>query len=255
MKYTVVRDDISKFAADAIVLPANTALKEGSGTSNAIFKKAGRKELKKACAEASAKYKKIYVGEAIPTLAYNLDAAFIIHAVTPKWIDGKHQEYELLSSAYYSALREADLLSCKTIAIPLLSSGNNGFDMHASYEMAVQTIEAYRPENKLEMVYLIVYGKRVMSMLRRLQVPVQENIDDIYILSQDEKYRAPIIEAAVYLKNLGATILEDNLKSLQAQLEDEKGREELVKKAIQMAKKYLPVVLNLIAKKQGIPKK
>ena len=35
MKYTIVRDDISLFDADAIVLPANPGLKEGSGTSSA----------------------------------------------------------------------------------------------------------------------------------------------------------------------------------------------------------------------------
>ncbi|MGI6110480.1 MAG: hypothetical protein ACOYB8_11655 [Eubacteriaceae bacterium] len=41
MKFEVVRDDITRMSADAIVLPANSKLKPGSGTSKAIFEKAG----------------------------------------------------------------------------------------------------------------------------------------------------------------------------------------------------------------------
>ena len=105
MEYKIVRDDISKFSADAIVIPANPLLKEGSGTSNAIFSKAGKKELKKACSDVVNRLGQIYVGTAVPTLAFKMDADFIIHAVTPRWIDGQHNEYELLSSAYYASKR------------------------------------------------------------------------------------------------------------------------------------------------------
>lgn len=49
MNFDVVQNDITNMMVDAIVLPANEKLKEGSGTSKAIFTKAGRKELIKAC--------------------------------------------------------------------------------------------------------------------------------------------------------------------------------------------------------------
>mgnify|MGYP003292808371 CR=1 FL=1 len=49
MKFKIIRNDISNMEADAIVLPANSWLKIGSGTSKAIFDKAGRKELEEAC--------------------------------------------------------------------------------------------------------------------------------------------------------------------------------------------------------------
>ena len=48
MDFEIVRNDITNMKADAIVLPANTYLKEGSGTSQAIFEKAGRAKLEKA---------------------------------------------------------------------------------------------------------------------------------------------------------------------------------------------------------------
>ena len=49
MTIEIVRNDITNMKADAIVLPANKYLKEGSGTSKAIFEKAGRAQLEKAC--------------------------------------------------------------------------------------------------------------------------------------------------------------------------------------------------------------
>ena len=124
MPFKIVRNDITKMQVDAIVLPANPQLKEGGGTSKAVFAAAGRSKLKEACAE----YGHCDVGAAVPTPAFGLNAQYILHAVTPRWKDGNHEEYELLSSAYLSALKLADIMQCQSVAIPLLASGHNGFD-------------------------------------------------------------------------------------------------------------------------------
>lgn len=94
MQFEMIRNDITSMSVDAIVLPANSRLKEGSGTSKAIYERAGRKELEKACKAALKEYGKIYVGGSVPTLAFNLNADFIIHSVVPKWIDGQHTKNE-----------------------------------------------------------------------------------------------------------------------------------------------------------------
>ena len=51
MKFEIVKSNIINIPADAVVLPANTSLKEGSGASRAIFEAAGRKKLTQACKE------------------------------------------------------------------------------------------------------------------------------------------------------------------------------------------------------------
>ena len=51
MNFVVVRNDITNMKVDAVVLPANKYLKEGSGTSKAIFEKSGRAKLEKACSD------------------------------------------------------------------------------------------------------------------------------------------------------------------------------------------------------------
>jgi len=51
MDFKILKGDILDASADAMVLPANPKLKEGSGVSELIFKAAGRKQLSKKCDE------------------------------------------------------------------------------------------------------------------------------------------------------------------------------------------------------------
>lgn len=139
MKFELVNTNIVNISADAIVLPANTRLKEGSGTSRAIFEAAGRKQLTQACRNIGT----CSVGSAVPTLAYDLNAKYIIHAVVPKWKGGEEGEYELLGSAYASSLNVADVMGCESIAFPLLASGNNGFDREFAFQIAEDSIESF----------------------------------------------------------------------------------------------------------------
>ncbi len=239
MKYTIIRDDISLFSADAIVLPANPMLKEGSGTSKAIFEKAGSKQLKKACSDVVKRYGKIYVGAAMPTLAFDLEANYITHAVNPKWIDGNHNEYELLSAAYLSSLEQADLLGCESLAIPLLSSGNNGFDMEVSFEIADRVISQYNPKNKLADVFLIIYGRYVTAMLREKNISFKENINDLYIFGKDEKYRTPVEKAVRFMGDTSILFLETAMNLCQEKINDPEFRKHVLKKGAEIAKQEI----------------
>ena len=49
MPFLMIRNDITKVTADAIVNPANRNLLQGSGTSRAIYQVAGEQELTAAC--------------------------------------------------------------------------------------------------------------------------------------------------------------------------------------------------------------
>lgn len=178
MNFKVQRNDITSIAADAIVIPANTKLKEGSGVSAAVFERAGRKQLTQAC-KAMAPIK---VGQAIPTSAFNLPSKLTIHAVVPKWRNGKHKEYEQLSQAYLSALVMADQIGCESLAFPLLASGNMGFDLNLAAEIAVGSIAAFKPEESLRDVVLVTYGDDATNKLRELGYEVEEYIDQDYVM-------------------------------------------------------------------------
>lgn len=55
MDFSIIKTNIVNIVADAIVLPANTMLKEGSGVLTVIFEAAGRKKLRKSVNDGSRK--------------------------------------------------------------------------------------------------------------------------------------------------------------------------------------------------------
>lgn len=172
MELQVVKGDITSMKVDAVVLPANTALKEGSGASQAIFEKAGRKELTAACKQLAP----VEVGSAIATPAYNLSAQYILHAVVPKWQGGGKNEYALLSSAYLSCLSVADAMGCESIAFPLLAAGNNGFNMKLAAKIAQESILNYTAGNTLKTVFLVVYNEAAKVIMVGMGIPVAPTI-------------------------------------------------------------------------------
>ena len=104
---------------DAIVNAANEALAAGGGVCGAIFKAAGYKELQAACD----KYAHCNTGDAVITPGFKLKAKYVIHAVGPRYRDGKHGEPERLQSAYKKALELAVQNKCHSIGFPLISAG------------------------------------------------------------------------------------------------------------------------------------
>ena len=95
MPFLMIRNDITKVAADAIVNPANRNLLQGSGTSRAIYQAAGEQELTAACEAIG----RCDLGRAVCTPAFGLPAKYIFHAVCPAWHGGFIGEAKQLAGA------------------------------------------------------------------------------------------------------------------------------------------------------------
>lgn len=188
MDFKVVRNDITDMEVDTIVLPANTRLRVGRGASMAIFNKAGQNELEKACRQIYEDYQGRHVelepGMTVATPAFALPSKVILHTIVPRWRDGAHGEYGQLSKAYLSALSLADSMGFKSIAFPLLASGNNGFDTDVAIEVAVASIKAYQQTDRLSEVFIVVFEASAAKKMRDLGYDVQEYIDQLYVLEQ-----------------------------------------------------------------------
>ena len=230
MKFSVVKANIVNLNVDAIVLPANEQLREGSGASRAIFKAAGRMSLTKACKEIG----HCNMGSAVPTRGYNLKSKYIVHAVVPRWVDGEHGEYDLLSSAYLASLNIADIMRCESIAFPLLASGNNGFDKELAIQIAKESISQFEGEN-LKEVYLVVFDDSVEILMRMQGYDVTVPSEQLAIDERKAEQRAKFHQLFVDGKDAAQKALDDQVHKALEWLKDEENQEKLLNWGIAIA--------------------
>ena len=129
----------------AIVNPANEQLDHAGGAAAAIAKAAGPQlqGFSSALVQQQPE-KRVPTGTAVFTSAFNLvKNTIVVHAVGPRWTDGKHNEGKLLAAAVASALGQCDKADVDSVAIPPISSGIFGFPIHAATDIIVDTTRKY----------------------------------------------------------------------------------------------------------------
>lgn len=170
--FQIIRDDITKIKAEAIVNTANPAVKVGPGVDTAIYNAAGRDWLIK----ERAKIGDLAVGEVAVTPAGNLNAKFIFHESGPTWYDGNHHEAELLRQCYDKCLNLALQYKCESIAFPLLASGFYGFPKDISLRIAIDAFRTFLSEHELE-IYLVVYDDQSVRLSETMFDGVRSFVD------------------------------------------------------------------------------
>lgn len=184
MPFQIIRNDITKVRADAIVNTANPEPVYGGGTDAAIYRAAGEEKLLR----ERRKIGRINAGEVAVTPAFGLQAKYIIHTVGPVWIDGNHREYELLASCYRKSLLIARQLECKSIAFPLISTGVYGFPKDKALDIALDQISAFMEDSEMD-VTLVVFDRRAFDLSASLQEGVRQFINENYVAArEDEEY-------------------------------------------------------------------
>ena len=174
MPFRIIRNDITKVKADAIVNTANPEVAIGGGVETAIYSAAGKEKLLDA-------RKKIGIlqppGEVGVTEAFDLAAKYIIHVISPRWKGGNKGEIKCLRDCYEKALKTAKDYGCESIAFPLLATGTYGFPKEVGVQVAVDAFTAFLEEYEME-ITLVVFESEAVSISGKLVEEVRSFIDD-----------------------------------------------------------------------------
>lgn len=190
MPFKIIRNDIARVKADAIVNTANPHPVIGNGTDAAIYRAAGEDALLAARKEIG----ELEPGQAVQTPAFGLDAQYIIHVVGPMWIDGTHGEGDILRACYKNALSLALSLSCESIAFPLLASGVYGFPKKEALDIALSEIGSFLLVHDMD-VMLVVFDRTSVVLSTALMGDIDEFINEHAVATlQSQEYCPAVIE-------------------------------------------------------------
>jgi O-acetyl-ADP-ribose deacetylase (regulator of RNase III) len=160
----LLKGDITKIKADAIVNAANNSLLGGGGVDGAIHRTAGPLLL-----EFTKKLGGCPTGKAKISPGFNLPAKYIIHTVGPIWQGGYNKEEELLHSAYYESMQIASKNKIKTIAFPNISTGVYNFPKEKAAKIALSAIDDFLSKHsEIEKVYFVTFDNENYKIYHKL---------------------------------------------------------------------------------------
>lgn len=153
----LIKGDITKVRADAIVNAANTSLLGGGGVDGAIHR-AGGSAILEACRAIRARQGGCAVGEAVITTAGKLPAQYVIHTVGPRWNKGQSEEEVRLRACYEASLALAEAHKLQSIAFPNISTGIYGFPKALAAPIAIEAVQRAMPQF-LKTVYFVCFDE------------------------------------------------------------------------------------------------
>lgn len=159
----IKKGDITKEETDAIVNPANGALKHGGGAATAIVK-AGGMQIQKDSNNLIKKRGFLEVTNCVVTDGYKLPCKFILHVVGPRM--GEGNEEEKLKKAVDNVLNVAEAYGLKSISMPAISSGIFGFPKDRCADILLKTTTEFfkNKADSLETVVMCNYDEETYNI-------------------------------------------------------------------------------------------
>ncbi|MCD4827469.1 MAG: macro domain-containing protein [Acholeplasmataceae bacterium] len=154
MPFKIMRQDITKMKVDAIVNSTSSYPGIGGGVDLQIHDAAGPLLLVERKSFGFLDTTKVII-----TKGYDLDVKYVFHTVGPVYLDGKHNERELLHKTYENVLNKAHEKHLESIAFPLIAAGLFGFPRGQALEIALNAIKEFLLKSDM-MIYLVVYDEQ-----------------------------------------------------------------------------------------------
>ncbi len=187
MSFKIVRNDITRIKADAIVNTANPEPVYSAGTDSAVYTAAGAEKL----LEERKKIGRIAEGDVAVTPAFALDAKYIFHTVGPIWQGGNYGEKEIVRKCYQNCLDKAKELELESIAFPLLATGTYGFPKADALLIATSVFSGFLAENEME-ITLVVFDSESFALSDKIFAGVDQFIDENYVGEKTVEEYSPV---------------------------------------------------------------
>jgi O-acetyl-ADP-ribose deacetylase (regulator of RNase III) len=189
----IIKSDITLLDVEVIVNPANNYLIHGGGLAAAIVHRGGQ-----IIQQDSKKIGFVPTGSAVYTNGGHLKAKYVIHAVGPRYKDGKSGEKEKLESAVRNSLDIAQKKKLKSIAIPAISSGIFGYPIEESSKVILESIvnfletkENEKAEMSLEKIIVCLYDdetlKEFEKAFKNVSISTKKEKKDIEVKEEKPK--------------------------------------------------------------------
>ena len=157
----VVEGDITKLELDAITNAANTDLRHGGGVAGAISRAGGPSIQTESDGLAP-----IELGAAVATGGGDLPSRWVIHAATMHL--GGPTSAEAIRAATASALRVADELGARSLALVAFGTGVGGFPLDEAARIEAEEVRRHLGgETGLERVVFCVFGEPARAAFER----------------------------------------------------------------------------------------
>lgn len=198
IRLLVAERDITHMRVDAIVNSADPT-RIGRGELNGqIHRIAGPRLLR-----ASQSLRGKPAGSVKLTCGYGLPARYILHAIAPNAhaAGPTDEEQRLLAQCYYGCLTLASQRRFRTLAFPVLGSGQRGFPFRLAATIALTEIQRYlEHDTMLDRVIVTVYDSRGYDLSNLARELLGYSMDEGWLLIDggDRPYigRLPMIYRA-----------------------------------------------------------
>ncbi len=165
--------DITEEQVEAILNPTNTGLFGTGRTVDGAVHRRGGRALTRACREIG----QVEVGRAVATPGFDLGVAYVLHTAVPTWDGGVGKARALLGECYRSVFRLAARMNLRSLAVPAVGAGSNGFPPEVAAKVALEELRAHlEGSDPPTLVRVVLYEPRMkqvyMDMARRTVAPV-----------------------------------------------------------------------------------
>lgn len=141
---SILQGDLSEEDCDALVISNTPTLSHDFPQTRSLLNRAGTKP-QADCANLLISLQKFEAGAAIYTVAGELDASFLIHAIVPEWQGDR--EDRAFGECVRNCLKLAEKLRVSSISFPVLGTARNCIPKEISCELFFKELKGFLAEN------------------------------------------------------------------------------------------------------------